>query len=155
MSFFPSVAFLAGSVGGFEWVVLFVVVLIVVGPKNLPEVARKVGRTMEMFRRAADEFKDQLMSMDLEPTSSASPGDTSADAPSDAPYEDPYASETGYTGTEDPYASETGYPGNEDLAGGGTAAESDAAESTPPAEDLAAADSAASPERRDDAGSGA
>ena len=45
MSYFPSVAFLGGSVGASEWVVLFVVVLIVVGPKRLPEVARKLGRT--------------------------------------------------------------------------------------------------------------
>ena len=71
MSYFPSVAFLGGSVGASEWVVLFVVVLIVVGPKRLPEVARKLGRTMEMFRRAADEFKDQLLNMDREPAAPA------------------------------------------------------------------------------------
>jgi Sec-independent protein translocase protein TatA len=67
MSCFPSVAFLTGSAGSGEWIVLFVVILIVVGPRRMPEVARKIGRMMEMFRRAADEFKDQLMTMDQEP----------------------------------------------------------------------------------------
>ena len=68
MAFFPCAAFLTDSAGAGEWIVLFVVILIVVGPKKLPEVVRKIGRTMEMFRRAADEFKEQLMSMDQEPT---------------------------------------------------------------------------------------
>ena len=77
MSFFPSVAFLGGSVGTSEWIVLFVVVLIVVGPKRMPELARKLGRMMEMFRRAADEFKDQLMTMDQEKHSPPAPSVTS------------------------------------------------------------------------------
>jgi TatA/E family protein of Tat protein translocase len=107
MSYFPSVAFLTGSVGAGEWVVLFVVVLIVVGPKRLPEVARKLGRTMEMFRRAADEFKDQLMTMDQEQTSSSSPTSSSATPSTDAdgvpsdPYENHYPDASGYPGNED------------------------------------------------------
>jgi len=61
-------AFLFGdSCGGMEWLVIFVVVMIVFGPKSLPDIARKIGRTLEMFRRTADEFKDQVMRMD-EPT---------------------------------------------------------------------------------------
>lgn len=64
--YIPEMAFLGGSVGAGEWVILFAVVLVVVGPRRLPEVARKFGKTMEMFRRAADEFKEQLMSMDKE-----------------------------------------------------------------------------------------
>lgn len=57
-------AFIFGSAGVGEWVVLLVVVLIVVGPKRLPEVARKLGRFTETLRRAADEFKRQIMTMD-------------------------------------------------------------------------------------------
>ena len=111
MSVFPSLAFLTGSVGAGEWVVLFVVVLIVVGPKRLPEIARKLGRTMEMFRRAADEFKEQIMTMDQEP-----PLPPSAPAPSDAdgvahteesPYSESYS---------DAYPDIADYPGNEDAA---------------------------------------
>lgn len=110
MSYFPSLAFLGGSVGASEWVVLFVVVLIVVGPKRLPEIARKLGRTMEMFRRAADEFKDQLMNMD-QPTPSASQTspDTSyggGDVPADTaePYDNPYPDVAEYPGNEDQVA---------------------------------------------------
>ena len=110
MSYFPSLAFLGGSVGASEWVVLFVVVLIVVGPKRLPEIARKLGRTMEMFRRAADEFKDQLMNMD-QPTPSASKTspDTSyggGDVPADTaePYDNPYPDVAEYPGNEDQVA---------------------------------------------------
>jgi len=105
MSYFPSVAFLGGSVGASEWVVLFVVVLIVVGPKRLPEVARKLGRTMEMFRRAADEFKDQLMNMDHVPPAgnpNPPPDTSSSSAPPDTPeaYENPYPDASDYPGNE-------------------------------------------------------
>ena len=61
-----SFAFIFESVGGTEWFVLLGVVLIVVGPKNLPSAARKLGQVMTNLRRAADEFKRQLMSMDQE-----------------------------------------------------------------------------------------
>ena len=54
------------SVGGGEWLVLLAVVLIVVGPKNLPSAARKTGQILAQLRRAADEFKRQIMTMDQE-----------------------------------------------------------------------------------------
>ena len=54
------------SVGGGEWLVLLAVILVVVGPKNLPSAARKVGQILAQLRRAADEFKRQIMTMDQE-----------------------------------------------------------------------------------------
>ena len=125
MSYFPSLAFLGGSVGASEWVVLFVVVLIVVGPKRLPEIARKLGRTMEMFRRAADEFKDQLMNMDQPSSSESSSGsysshpDTSYDG--DGVPSDP-AESYGY---DNPYPDTADYPGNEDHVAEWSAGSSD------------------------------
>ena len=59
-------AFVFDSVSGGEWLVLLAVILIIVGPKNLPSTARKVGEIMSKLRRAADEFKRQLMTMDEE-----------------------------------------------------------------------------------------
>ena len=59
-------AFIFETVGGTEWLVLLGVVLIIVGPKNLPAAARKMGQIMSTLRRAADEFKRQVMSMDQE-----------------------------------------------------------------------------------------
>ena len=54
------------SVGFGEWFVLLAVVLIVVGPRKLPSVARSLGQYYARFRRAADNFKRQLMDMDTE-----------------------------------------------------------------------------------------
>jgi TatA/E family protein of Tat protein translocase len=62
----PQLAFLFESVSGGEWIVLLAVILIVMGPERLPEMARKLGRWTETFRRAADEFKRQIMTMDQE-----------------------------------------------------------------------------------------
>ena len=59
-------AFVFESVGSGEWLVLLAVILIVLGPKNLPSAARKMGQVMSKLRRAADEFKRQLMTMDEE-----------------------------------------------------------------------------------------
>ena len=64
-------AFVFESVGSGEWLVLLAVVLIVVGPRNLPAAARKMGQVMSKLRRAADEFKRQLMEMDAELTREA------------------------------------------------------------------------------------
>ena len=61
-------AFIFDTVSGGEWLVLLAVILIVVGPKNLPAAARKTGEILSKLRRAADEFKRQLMTMDQEVT---------------------------------------------------------------------------------------
>lgn len=47
-----------------ETLVILIVAVIVFGPKRLPEMARKLGRWTGMVRRAGDEFKRQLMTMD-------------------------------------------------------------------------------------------
>ena len=106
----PCVAFLLDSAGAGEWIVLFVVILIVVGPKRLPAVARKLGRTMEMFRRAADEFKSQIMTMDQEPPpTEASYHDTAPAVDADG-VQQPPAEESSSGDTYNPY------PGNEQYA---------------------------------------
>lgn len=61
-----TLAIIFESVGIGEWFVLLAVLLIVVGPKRLPEMARKFGQYYSKFRRAADGFKRQLMEMDTE-----------------------------------------------------------------------------------------
>lgn len=59
-------ALIFDSVGIGEWLVLLAVLLIVVGPKNLPSTARKFGKFYSKFRRVAEDFKCQLMMMDAE-----------------------------------------------------------------------------------------
>jgi len=43
-----------------ELVFLFVLALVVVGPKRLPGLARQLGKYMAEFKRASNEFKNQL-----------------------------------------------------------------------------------------------
>ena len=64
-------AIIFDSVGVGEWFVLLAVVLVVVGPKRLPETARKLGSYYAKFRRAAESFKRQLLDMDTEFTKAA------------------------------------------------------------------------------------
>ena len=107
-------AFIFETVGGTEWLVLLGVVLIIVGPKNLPAAARKMGQIMSTLRRAADEFKRQVMSMDQEVTKTVS--DATSDTPSEtagdksSPGGDVEASENG----EDLYGDDNPYPGYEE-----------------------------------------
>jgi sec-independent protein translocase protein TatB len=43
-----------------ETIFLFFLALIIFGPKKLPEIARQVGKWMNEFRRASNEFKAQI-----------------------------------------------------------------------------------------------
>ncbi|ROR97500.1 sec-independent protein translocase protein TatB [Salana multivorans] len=42
-----------GSINGWEWMILAVVVLLVVGPERLPEYARQLGRLVREVKRIA------------------------------------------------------------------------------------------------------
>ncbi len=61
-----ALAIIFDSVGFGEWFILLAVVLVVVGPRRLPSVARTLGQYYSRFRRAADNFKRQLMDMETE-----------------------------------------------------------------------------------------
>lgn len=58
---------LGGSCGTLEVLLIIAVILMIFGPKSLPELVRKFSRTMSMMRRAADDFKNQIMEMDRPP----------------------------------------------------------------------------------------
>jgi sec-independent protein translocase protein TatA len=49
-----------GSIGGPELVVIFIVALLIFGPRKLPELGRMLGKGMAEFRRAANDLKDSL-----------------------------------------------------------------------------------------------
>src|SRR5713226_7682813 len=55
-----------------EMVFIFLLALIIFGPKKLPEIGRQIGRALNEFRRASNEFKAQIESeisqMDVEPS---------------------------------------------------------------------------------------
>ena len=48
------------DIGLQELILIFVVALLVFGPKNLPQLGRSLGRAMREFRRASDEFKETI-----------------------------------------------------------------------------------------------
>jgi Tat protein translocase TatB subunit len=91
-----------GTLGGPELFLIFVVALIVFGPRKLPEIGKSLGKMMSEFRRASNEFRNTIESevesekiresLRLEPPkvepvptgSGSAPGATSAEpAPSD------------------------------------------------------------------------
>ncbi|MFZ0913533.1 MAG: Sec-independent protein translocase protein TatB [Candidatus Korobacteraceae bacterium] len=43
-----------------EMIFIFLLALVVVGPKRLPELARQLGKWTAEFKRASNEFKNQL-----------------------------------------------------------------------------------------------
>lgn len=48
-----------------SWFVIAVIAFVVLGPKEMPTAMRKLARYMGRFRRMSDEFKRQLMSIDV------------------------------------------------------------------------------------------
>ena len=110
-------AFILDSVGGTEWFVLLGVILIVVGPKNLPSAARKLGQVMSNLRRAADEFKRQLMTMDQEVRNTVndalSVDSTTSSSSSDSSSSSESSSEETPEEGEDLYSEDNPYPGHD------------------------------------------
>jgi sec-independent protein translocase protein TatA len=45
-----------------ELLLIFVIALIVFGPKKLPDLGRSIGRAMSEFKKASDEFQDTMKS---------------------------------------------------------------------------------------------
>jgi sec-independent protein translocase protein TatB len=45
-----------------ETLFLFLLALLIFGPKKLPEIARQIGKALNEFKRASNEFKAQIAS---------------------------------------------------------------------------------------------
>ncbi len=56
--------FFSGTPGPSELVLVFLVVLLLFGPRKLPGIARSIGHLLHQLRRASDDFRDQLMRVD-------------------------------------------------------------------------------------------
>ncbi len=54
------------GIGMPELIIIFVIALIVIGPKKLPDLARALGRAMAEFRRATNELKESIHMEDVE-----------------------------------------------------------------------------------------
>ncbi len=112
------------DIGLQELVLIFVIALIVFGPKNLPQLGRSLGRAMREFKRASDEFRStietNLQIHETDPLPS-SPPEPLAEAPSTVAHEtgalpdsvrSPYGSETAETAVAgdggEPYLAQRG-----------------------------------------------
>lgn len=49
-----------GSIGVPELIVIFIIALLVFGPKKLPEVGKSVGRAIREFKKASDELRSKV-----------------------------------------------------------------------------------------------
>ena len=49
-----------GPIGMQELIIIFVIALIVFGPRKLPELGRSLGRSINEFKRASNELKSTL-----------------------------------------------------------------------------------------------
>lgn len=55
-----------GMPQGPEWVIIFVVVLLLFGAKKIPELARGLGKSMGEFKKAKDEFEREIKTAEAE-----------------------------------------------------------------------------------------
>jgi len=49
-----------GSIGPAELILIFVVALLVFGPKKLPEIGRSVGKAIREFKKTSEEIKSRI-----------------------------------------------------------------------------------------------
>ena len=83
------------GIGMTELVVIFVIALLVLGPKRLPGVARSLGRGLAEFRQASTHLHNELTYVAEETTPQARPLD---DAPGDSTAGQPEAEEQSEAG---------------------------------------------------------
>ena len=86
------VGFFGASPGSVELLLVFAVALLLFGPRQLPKLARMIGKALEELRQVSQDFRDQIMSIEDEIESPLTqdsldagddPDDTDDDDPSD------------------------------------------------------------------------
>lgn len=49
-----------GSIGIQELILIFIIALLLFGPKRLPEIGKTIGKTLKEFKRATNEVKKTI-----------------------------------------------------------------------------------------------
>jgi len=83
------------GIGMPELMVIFVIALLIFGPKELPKIGKTIGKAMAELRRASDDLKDgikheiDLAERESEGSGSTSPEAAAASVPTDSPTDSP------------------------------------------------------------------
>jgi sec-independent protein translocase protein TatA len=59
------IGFLGDSMSGGEILIIALAALMLFGSKNLPSIARNLGKSMEAFRKASRDVTDEIMRADI------------------------------------------------------------------------------------------
>jgi len=83
----------AGMIGGWEVVVIFLVILLLFGAKKLPELARGLGQGIKEFKKATREVTDEIQNAASDDTPAA-PTQRKLPPPGAQPQSNPTVSES-------------------------------------------------------------
>ena len=75
---------IAGFLGGWEWVIVIMAVLLLFGAKKIPELAKGLGTGIKEFKKATREVTDEIQNaadQTAAQTKSAPPAPSRADLP--------------------------------------------------------------------------
>jgi sec-independent protein translocase protein TatA len=76
---------IAGFLGGWEWLIVIMAVLLLFGAKKIPELAKGLGTGIKEFKKATREVTDEIHNAQTEtpvkPAQAAPPAPSRADLP--------------------------------------------------------------------------
>ncbi len=66
MTKFAIIPLFLGNLRGWEWIIIFLVILLLFGGKKIPELMRGVGKGLQQFKKGMAEAKAEMNNIDDE-----------------------------------------------------------------------------------------